>query len=111
MSSSRGLVTGEGLPESLLGKKVVEGDERGQGNSRLPHSHAGAGRSIEHPCGQPDDLAVPHFDIRDRLACTMLNTLKAQPSSEMRVPTVVNNAIHPDMGRMVARCSMHFASP
>ncbi|MDE2890890.1 MAG: hypothetical protein OXN86_00050, partial [Chloroflexota bacterium] len=83
----------------------MESDESEKRNSRRPHGHAGAGRPIEHPCGQPDDLAGPHFDMGDGLACTMLNGLEAQPSSEMRVPTVVNDAIHPDMGRMDARCS------
>lgn len=92
------------MPESLLSEKLVEGDESKNGDSRLPHRHAVAGRPIKHPCGQPDDLAGPYFDMGDGLASTILNALEAQPSSKVRVPAVVNDTIHPDMGRMDARC-------
>ncbi|MCY3754139.1 MAG: hypothetical protein OXG99_08640 [Alphaproteobacteria bacterium] len=50
-------VTGEGSPQTLRDKKIVESGEGRQGGPRGADLHAGAGCRIEHPGGYLDDQA------------------------------------------------------
>ncbi len=97
-------VTVEGSPESMLDEKVVQGHKSAQRSLRFAHPHARAGHRVKHPGRELDDLSWMDLDTGDRPVCTILHALKAQPSSEMRMPWIMNGAICPDMGRMNTQC-------
>ena len=89
----------------MRNKKVVQVGESGQRYPRGTHPHAGAGRRIEHPGRDFDDLARTQLDSSNRAVGSLLDAFNTNSAPEVGVPAIVNNAVRSDMGRMNARWS------
>ena len=77
--------------------QVVERDTR---NLWGTDDHAGAGDRIEHPGRDRDYRAGGRLDMDELTGPAPLAVERANALSEERVPTIVDDDVPPDMGRM-----------
>ena len=77
--------------------QVVERDTR---NLRGTDDHAGAGDRIEHPGRDGDHRAGGRLDMDEFTGPTPLAVERAHGLFEERMPTIVDDDVPPDMGRM-----------
>ena len=93
--------------ESLGEKQVMQVNERAKRGAWATDLHADTGRWIEHPRRNSHEQAALHLNVHDYTACTVLNALNAKTATAKRMPTIMDNDIMPDMGRMTP--SLHSA--
>lgn len=74
------------------------------------HSHPGTAKAerfanvaIQHPCGNYNDFAKAHDNVRDPAVHPFLGILASNGPLEVRMPSIPNDNVAPDMGRMSAR--------
>jgi len=74
--------------------------QRRDGHARRADLHARAGDRVQHPGGDHHDDARRHLDMNHVAASASLTVVPAQPASAQRMPSIVNDDLLPDMGRM-----------
>ncbi|MYD95768.1 MAG: hypothetical protein F4X98_00085 [Gammaproteobacteria bacterium] len=89
--------------ETLRNEKLMERGEGGQRCSGRTDLHAGAGSRIEHPDRYLDDHSGLQLDCCERAIGAVFDALKACTTPKVGMPTIMDDAILPDMGRMNGR--------
>lgn len=74
--------------------------ERGARNLRGTDHHARAGDRIEHPGPDGDHRAGGRLDMDEFTGLTPLAVERAHALFEERMPTIMDDDVPPDMGRM-----------
>ncbi len=87
-------------PHPAALQKIVELYQRRQRRARRSDIHADAGGRIEHPGGHHRHDSGRHLDVDEPTRRPVLARLNAESPAVQRMPTVVNDGILPDMGRM-----------
>ena len=77
--------------------------QRGQRDPRRAHGHAGAGNRIQHPSRHDHNHARCRLDVDELTSGTLLAVMSADVLSIERMPTIVDNDVRLDMGRMTPR--------
>ena len=107
---ANGSVIGGALSKTLADEKLVKRGKGGHRCTRRTDLHAGARRRIEHPGGYLDDQPGLCLYRGSGAVGTLFNTFKAYSPTKQCMPTIVNDAILPEMGGMNAR-SVSGANP
>jgi hypothetical protein len=87
-------------PESSSAQQVMKIDKSRNGNLRRAEVHAGTHHRIEHPGRQHQDRSRTRHDMDETACLPALDRLHGQGLAVQRMPTVVNESLLPDMGRM-----------
>jgi hypothetical protein len=80
-------------------QKIVDLDQR-QRCSRRPDVHPDAAGRVEHPGRHHRHDAGRHLDVDEPARGPVLAMLCPEPTVVQRMPTVMNNDVLPDMGRL-----------
>jgi hypothetical protein len=78
-----------------------EGVKIGQcihGHPRATQAECLACIAIQHPGGNDNDFAMAHDDMRDSAGCPLLDILASNGALEIRMPSVPDDDVAPDMG-------------
>jgi hypothetical protein len=95
-----GLVVQGAAPEAGRNQELVQVSQRGARHPRPAKHHPGTGDGVEHPGRHHRDHARRDLDVHDVTADPLLGILLPHAASTQRMPTVVDDYILPDMGRM-----------
>ena len=99
-----GLVIAGPSSETLCDQKLMQ-----VGKGPCTHTcgglHVGPGRWVQHPRGDLGDHTGCNADTDIRIVRATFYSLETDPSPEQRMPTILNSAVVPDLGRMNGRSS------
>ncbi|TFL17277.1 hypothetical protein [Jannaschia formosa] len=95
-----GWIAGTGSALTAPPQQFVEIAKGAERCPRLAERHAGAGSRVEHPFRDHHHDAGRDLDADEATVLTPIDALQAHSAAEQGVPTVMNDGILPDMGRM-----------
>jgi len=78
----------------------MEIDQGRYRDARRTKLHAHAGDRIQHPRRHDDNDTRCRLDMHEASALTVFTVVPAQFAAAERVPSIVNDDVPPDMGRM-----------
>jgi hypothetical protein len=82
---------------------MMQVDQRRHSHARRADLHSGAGDRIKHPCRHHGNDAGRRFDVNEMTGEALFAVMPPDATPRERVPTVVNDDLLPDMGRMTGR--------
>jgi hypothetical protein len=91
---------GAASTQSTSPQKIVEVAQSRQRDPRLPNLHADAGRGIEHPRRHHHHDPRGDLEMDETPRHPVLATLNAKLAAVQRMPSIMNDDLLPDMGRM-----------
>lgn len=91
------------VTKSPMDQEVVKISQRIDGHPRAAQAERFANVAIQHPCGNDNDFAMAHDNVRDSAVRPLLGILASKGPLEIRMPSIPNDNLAPDMGRMSAR--------
>lgn len=95
-----GGVAGAGSALTAPPQQLIEIAKRVEGRPRRAELHAGAGSRVEHPFRDHRHHAGRDLDADEATVLTPIDALHAHAAAKQGVPTVMNDGMLPDMGRM-----------
>jgi hypothetical protein len=95
-----GGVAGTGSALTAPPQQLVEIMKRVERGLRRADLHAGARCSVEHPFRDDHHDAGRDLDVDEAPILASIDALHAHAAAEQGVPTVTDDGILPDMGRM-----------
>jgi hypothetical protein len=95
-----GGVAGTGSAQTAPPQQFVEITKRVERGLRRADLHTGARCSVEHPFRDHHHNARRDLDAREAAILALIDALHAHAAAEQGMPTVMNDDILSDMGRM-----------
>ncbi|ESX81704.1 hypothetical protein X756_31280 [Mesorhizobium sp. LSHC412B00] len=90
-------------PETAFDQELVKLKQRGKRYARGAQVHRRASHGIDHPGRSGNDMPGRDYEMNDPAVGALFAVLAAKPMSEIRVPTVMDLDLLPNMGRMTPR--------
>jgi hypothetical protein len=97
---SGGDVAGAASTETTSHQKVIEIPQCREGDAGRADLHANAGRGVKHPGGHHRNDARQNLDVNKPARLAVVSPLDPDATAEMSMPTVMDDRVVPDMGRM-----------
>ncbi|MER8996154.1 hypothetical protein [Mesorhizobium sp. M0678] len=90
-------------PETAFDQELVKLKQRGKRYARGAQVHCRASHRIDHPGGSGNDMPRHDDEMNDPTVRAFFAVLAAKPASEIRMPTIMDFDLLPNMGRMTPR--------
>jgi hypothetical protein len=87
-------------PKAEAGQQMMQVDQRRDSHPWCAEPQPHTGGRIEHPTGHRGDDARSDFDVDNLAPRPPLAVLPPQAAAMQRMPTIVDDHLSPDMGRM-----------
>jgi len=91
------------MTKTSVDQEIMQIGQRIHGHPRTAQAKRFANVTIQHPCGDHNDFAMAHDNVRDPAVRPFLGILASNGPLEIRMPSIPNDNVAPDMGRMFAR--------
>ncbi|GGN63020.1 hypothetical protein GCM10011349_47210 [Novosphingobium indicum] len=93
----------QGIPKVRVDQEVMEIGQRIYGNPNATQAERIAHLAIQHPSRNYDDFAGAHHNVGDSAVRPVLGILAPHSALERWMPSIPDDNVVPDMGRMSAR--------